>query len=616
MLKIKHTQLAALTTMWFIFSSGIASASVNCVAGGQCTQTITMAPGWNAIYLQVTPDDNNPITTNDISTNTVFADFLDLTGPQISSVWTWLPHRAKIEFVQNQSTEDLLSQPGWLRFFPAVSPDAFLTNLHAVSANRAYLVKLEGAVGANLVVTGKPVMPRTQWVPDALNFIGFHVDPAAPPTFSDFLAASSAHVNPSVYQLNSASGVWELKDPTTTIIDPHKAYWIYSDGGSSYTGPLQLERGKRLDYGASLESLTLSLRNLSSTPHNLSLDMVANGIPIEHENTAPRPVPRWLPMPLNSVVAADELKRITVGVRRSVFTPGEYAEVLSVTVPGLSRWLVPVTASAPVLRGLFIGTVEINYVSHIHNYRRDCNPAGGNPGIGYSLCTNPTGLASCDIDGTNPGAGTTACIDTGLPWLQDPNLLAEVATPMQFRFLLHRDALGQARLLKDVIIMWKDGTDPVTDPGHYVLVTDDTLVPNFKGITLRDGEVVGKRLSSIAYDFVGDTHDLDWVVESVQLSTVLSMPGDAPTNPFRHKYHPQHDGFDVDYVTPNNESYAVSRDILITFGSGDETQSNAANYSLFGGSYREVITGLHKFPIEIRGTLTLQHISPVDVLNQ
>ena len=99
---MKHSRLRGLAMLWFVFSSGIASADVTCIAGGQCTQTITMVPGWNAIHLQVTPDD--------IGTDVVFSDFLDSTDEQIGSVWTWLPHRAKIEFVQNQSTEDLLSQ--------------------------------------------------------------------------------------------------------------------------------------------------------------------------------------------------------------------------------------------------------------------------------------------------------------------------------------------------------------------------------------------------------------------------------------------------------------------------------------------------------------------------
>jgi hypothetical protein len=619
----------------FACISGFTVADVSCTAGAQCSQTIQLVPGWNAVYLQITPDDGNPSTTSDFSTDVVFADLLDSTGPQIDSVWTWLPHRARIEFVQNQTTEALLSQPGWLRFFHPSSGEDFLNNLFAVSANRAYLVRLDGNTPAQLVISGTPVKPRTRWVPDALNFVGFHVDPAAPPTFADYLAASSAHTDPVIYQLNSATGSWDLKNPVTTIIDPDQAYWIYSDGGSSYTGPVQLEQGKVLDFGTGLDSLVVSLRNLSGDAHSLSMNMVANGGPIETKNTDPSSQTAWLPLPLATTVAADELKRVTVGVRRNAFSPGEYAQVMSITVPGMSRWLVPVNASAPSLKGLWVGVVSIDRVSQVHNYRHDCSAGppvdhdydpetadiiyGITPGSGFLLCDNAEGLQICDESGKNPssapGAPTEACTDiAGFPILMDASEENAVASPFQFRVLLHEDASGQVRLLKDVIQMWQDGTDPVSDPGHYVLLTDDSLVPNFKGIGLRDGEVVGKRVSTIAYDFDGDTHDASGSIGGV-LSATLNLAADTPSNPFLHRYHPEHNGLGVDYTTPNSESYAVTRALVLTFGAS-EGRSNGDGYAQLYGTYTEAFSGLHKFPMTVSGTFTLRHVSPVDTLNQ
>ena len=76
---------------------------------------------------------------------------------------------------------------------------------------------------------------------------------------------------------------------------------------------------------------------------------------------------------------------------------------------------------------------------------------------------------------------------------------------------MHVDAGGQARLLKEVTQMWKQGTtkpdpqDPsrqvVDVPGRYVWLTDPSLIPNYRGAALRDGVPVGLRLSTIAYDF-------------------------------------------------------------------------------------------------------------------
>src|SRR5207245_2211773 len=86
-----------------------------------------------------------------------------------------------------------------------------------------------------------------------------------------------------------------------------------------------------------------------------------------------------------------------------------------------------------------------------------------------------------------------------------------VGAPLQFRLIVHVDTNGQPRLLEKVLQMFKPGTlkpDPnnptkniVDQPGRYVLVTDDTLIPNFSGATLRDGQPVARRLSSAAFGF-------------------------------------------------------------------------------------------------------------------
>ena len=59
--------------------------------------------------------------------------------------------------------------------------------------------------------------------------------------------------------------------------------------------------------------------------------------------------------------------------------------------------------------------------------------------------------------------------------------------------------------------MWKGGTykndpdDPsrriLDRPGRPVLVTDESLIPNFSGIAVRDNELVGRRFSSAVFSF-------------------------------------------------------------------------------------------------------------------
>lgn len=88
-------------------------------------QTIDLRPGWNAVYLEVEP--------NPRDTASVFA------GLPIASVWAWNPRTSPVQFIQNPD-ELVPNQPGWLVFFPPSRPEAFLTNLFIVQANRAYLI--------------------------------------------------------------------------------------------------------------------------------------------------------------------------------------------------------------------------------------------------------------------------------------------------------------------------------------------------------------------------------------------------------------------------------------------------------------------------------------------
>jgi hypothetical protein len=248
-------------------------------------------------------------------------------------------------------------------------------------------------------------------------------------------------------------------------------------------------------------------------------------------------------------------------VQRNVIAPGAYAATIKIADGAGTRWLVPVNASAPILKGLWIGTVAIQKVGEVHN----------------DTSTDPT----------------------------------PVAAEFQFRILLHVDKDGQVRLLKEVIQMWQDGTNG--DPGHFVLLTDDSLIPQYKGVSLQDGELVGRRISSVAYDFPGHYVDMNGSFGGM-LSCSIVLEPDFPTNPFKHKYHPDHDNLSADYKSPKEEAYRITRKITFDFEIPDGTQLGAG-YSIMGGTYREEVMGLHKNPIIAEGEFSLNLANVTDVLN-
>ncbi|OGV92015.1 MAG: hypothetical protein A3K19_03420 [Lentisphaerae bacterium RIFOXYB12_FULL_65_16] len=217
---------------------------------------------------------------------------------------------------------------------------------------------------------------------------------------------------------------------------------------------------------------------------------------------------------------------------------------------------------------------------------------------------------------------------------EDRNPLVPTPTASEFTFpiLLHVDNDGAVRLLKEVTQMWQDGTlkaDPenpgkyvVDEPGRYVLVTDDSKLGDFQGATMRDGVGVGRRLSSAAFDFDGQYVGLSgtFAVPNT-LTCSLALPADFPTNPFKHKYHPDHDNLDGQFnPLPGGqaEAYDITRQLALTFTATDPLGHANVDYgkTAIGGTYAETLTGLHKNQIKVTGHFRLHLIAKTGVLNE
>ncbi len=208
----------------------------------------------------------------------------------------------------------------------------------------------------------------------------------------------------------------------------------------------------------------------------------------------------------------------------------------------------------------------------------------------------------------------------------DPGAPAETDDTASFRAIVHVDEDGIVRLLKHVTLMQKaegetDSTvdeEDITDSvaRQIVLVSDDTKLPEFQGLIKRRGKLIGKRISSVAYDFEGNEVELvGGVGGGLSLTGTVTLPRLHPTNPFRHKYHPDHRN-----VNPDNADYGfeIVRNITFTFARPDEGLFLSGGYGVdrLIGAYYEEVTGLHKVPIRVAGSVVLDRISTVAVLNE
>ena len=215
--------------------------------------------------------------------------------------------------------------------------------------------------------------------------------------------------------------------------------------------------------------------------------------------------------------------------------------------------------------------------------------------------------------------------------LTSPTTPLPIGTPFQFRLLVHVDDTGNARLLQKVLEMFKNGTlkpDPknptnniVDQPGHYVLVTDDRLIPQFTGATLSDSQPVARRLSSAAFGFPQPIPlSANGAFGTGSFTCQVNLDYDDRLNPFKHLYHPQHDNLDDHFeskLPEGVESSTILRQIEFDFTAQDPDSSTVAGWGddKLGGIYKETISGLHNQPIYISGTFRLNRASTIGLLN-
>lgn len=224
------------------------------------SQVLEIRPGWNAVYLEVDPHDRNP--------QRLLADLpIDVVAALV------VPQRTA-QFVRNPDA-DLLSLYGWLVWYAPHRSDAFLGALHEIQGGRPYLVYAH--TNATWTVTGTIPPQRPTWLPDAYNFVGFSVQDPGGPSFAQFFSGSAAHNHNKIYRL--VDGTWrQVLDPAGAVIRSGEAFWIYSKGPSTFSGPLEVRVPSVLGLTLSAQSGSeIVFRNRTAHPLSYTLEHIVEG---------------------------------------------------------------------------------------------------------------------------------------------------------------------------------------------------------------------------------------------------------------------------------------------------------------------------------------------------
>ena len=236
-----------------------AMLAVLCANAQTRTQTVALEKGWNAVWLEVQPQDATP--------QEVFNGVADIVAGYVKPV-------SEAQFVQNTEV-NVQSLAGWKTWYAPHRADAPLSRLHRVGAGMGYLVHaLEAAV---VEVRGTVEGTDLKWTPNRFNLAGFTVAPQGGPTFRQLFEGSPAHNHNKIYRL--ANGVWrQVLQPDAEAPRPGEAFWIWCGGGSDWQGPLQVRANSPMgivlagDLRAGLE-----FGNASKVPLTFTMSLVVDG---------------------------------------------------------------------------------------------------------------------------------------------------------------------------------------------------------------------------------------------------------------------------------------------------------------------------------------------------
>jgi hypothetical protein len=574
--------LAASGVFFYLIAPGLGHAQ-------WITQRIALAPGWNAVYLEGQPEPSG------------CAEVFNYVAVQ--SVWKWDRRFSTIQFTVDPATL-LPEAPDWKVWLPPSDPRSFLSRLSDLQGAQAYLVKVaSNAVPFTLSIKGRVLLPHLDWYPHGLNLVGFPVHSNSPPTFTDFFRftpevdTSRGYAN-ELYRLDSQGRGQRIVQPSRDRLQRGVAYWVGCARAPAYQSPLQVtpEGASALDFGSLLVRRDLSIKNtLPSTPQTVWLRQqtsesppvtgnypeLAGPVPLSYlsKNSSNQWV--WANFPtsgLSHTLAPGEEWSLRLGVRRNDFaayTPrgtngAAYQSILEVTDAGQSLLIrVPVVAQkhsvllgAPLdphvdNEGLWVGQVTVNQVN--------------------------------------------------APAYTGTNLLSTPA-PMSFRLLVHVDGYATARLLQQVVLAWDPTLNnaPHTN-GTYALYADDQTLPA--------SATDVSRISSAAFPVMRPVPLTGSFTNA--LAGAVTVRFDDPTNPFLHRYHPQHDNLDWDWQPYTNavETRTITRSL--SFICNAITNGSANPYygtDRVSGTYQETLSGLRAQPIVMQGAFSLQRISQINTL--
>jgi len=450
-----------------------------------------------------------------------------------------------------------------------------------------------------------------------------------------------------------------------------EAYWVYAKGAPNTSGSfgLELDYGESLDFPDDNDRRTIKLINPKATSTKVRIQLQAAGTLSLSESIAPSTDPNFgdpdkvpvttaptgqatlgslgvtnvspievmtptvagmvpINLALSGVVelAAGEERTLVLKANRSTVGARGWRNLLLLD-DGISTYRVPASinrsatlltgksvtkrrgvgaksaTTTPTAPGLWLGRVSIGGVSPVN---------------GYDTLKTTKSFVNDDGVATNV---------VEISYVAKTNMAeaTPVSQPLEFSVIIHVDNQGASKILQEVYLMQAPPTikPPATNetPGVFVLISDRRNLANFQGTAMKGRERSGRRLSSMVLGLNGAARTNGYLAMSGQfkagnaVTVTVGMDSRSPLNPFYHKYHPDHDNLTADFKVYQEEAYGFSRDITVALNADQDGGGAKDGSEVMKGTYTEVIRGLHRLPIQVKGQVEMVRVSTLSVIN-
>ena len=602
------------------------------------SQNITLTYGWNAVYVEVSPEQT--------------ADELFAAWP-VGHVGLYDPASflATRQFSAEWNSQGLPREAMavWYRDAPEAS------SLKAVPGG-SILVTFCNSSSFVDTFRGAPVAPRTTWhvtgTNTVYNFVGFSVSQAT--DISAYLEGSPCEevLSRAYYRIvgddpTASPQSLEVRSYDRTVSDGG-VLLLPSDKISDWSGVLNVSPINGIDFGQTGQKSSFSVRNDGTTNREVRVELVRA---LNHGELFNSPI---LPMSLlfrdmdvavtnaewhignerdpyygiayYKKLAPGETWRIEVGLARAYLEDGDrrkglpFGALLKITEDSAAhaKVLIPIhgeTSGEEAIdwqNGLWIADVAFDTI-HMVTQKWVIE---SNDWENVVITTNVSGNAvSVTTNFEQVVRVTTNAVDTALG----------AATPtggkFKLRLPIHRDRSGTTRLLQRVILAGDVAADGTYD---YKLYAGTVSPPDTSKTLMRISavclptetpvvEASQENLWNYVYPHPDNTARFEFTVGAYGATSLL-----------RHPYHPQHDGLRWDFVThaPDGddvynykgdvkpETFSVKNEIKLEIKLGDGVGSWNPEES-FDGTCEWTLSGLrHDGKIVLSGPMTLRRISP------